>query len=106
MTTRATARPARAQRPFTVRLLRLRHLQPRPWQRALVADGTVVLTLLLVLADLVSAWALVVLPLAVALVVKAHDVVGGQLAGTIRNRGPARVGADRTRSERTPGRPL
>lgn len=73
------AGPARTAQPLTVRLLRLRHLRPRAWQRALVVDGTVVLTFLLVLADLVSAWGLLVLPLAVAAVVKGHDVVAGQL---------------------------
>ena len=45
----------------------------------LLGDAVLVLTGLLVLADLVSAWALLVLPLSVAAVVKLHDVVAGLL---------------------------
>ena len=66
--------------PLHARLLGLHSLRLRPWQRAVLLDGSVVLAVLLVLADLVSAWALVVLPVLVAAVVKAHDVVAGALA--------------------------
>lgn len=66
--------------PLHARLLRLHSLRLRPWQRAVLLDGSVVLAVLLVLADLVSAWALVVLPVLVAALVKAHDVVAGALA--------------------------
>lgn len=61
------------------RLLHLRHIQPSGVQRALLGEGAVVVAALLALADLASAWLLVVLPVTVALVVKAHDVVAGQL---------------------------
>jgi hypothetical protein len=71
--------PRRALYP---RLLGLRHLRLRAWQRGLFAEGTLVVAVLLVLADLVSAWTLVVLPLAVALLVKAHDVLAGLLRPT------------------------
>jgi hypothetical protein len=38
-----------------------------------------VVGVLLALADLASAWSILVLPLAVAVVVKAHDLVSGLL---------------------------
>ena len=66
-------------RPVYVRLLHLQHVRPSGVQRALLGEGSVVLAALLALADLASAWLLVVLPLTVALVVKAHDVVAGRL---------------------------
>ena len=73
---------APARQPLHARLLRLRHLRMRAWQRAVLLDGSFVLAALLVLADLVSAWALLVLPAVVAAVVKAHDVVAGLLTRT------------------------
>jgi hypothetical protein len=75
--------PRRALYP---RLLGLRHVRLRGWQRALFGEGTLVVAVLLVLADLASAWTLVALPLAVALVVKAHDVLAAML--TRRGRPP------------------
>ena len=77
-----TADAATERRPFYVRLLRLRHLRLRAWQRAVLGEGALVLAVLLVLADLASAWALLVLPVVVAAVVKAHDVVAGLLLDT------------------------
>jgi len=68
-----------SRRTLYGRLLRLQHIRPRPWQRALLSDGSFVLGILLVLADLASAWTPLVLPVAVAVVVKAHDVVAGEL---------------------------
>lgn len=67
------------RKPLYPRLLRLRHIRPNAWQRALLGEGTLAFAALLVLADLASAWILVVLPVAVALVVKAHDVLAGAL---------------------------
>lgn len=61
------------------RLLRLHHLHPNGWQRAILVEGVLALSLVLVLADVASAWTLLVLPLASALVVKAHDVLVGLL---------------------------
>ena len=66
--------------PLYPRLLRLRHVRPKAWQRAALGEGALALAGLLVLADLASAWTLLVLPLAVALVVKGHDVLAGLLA--------------------------
>ncbi|MCW2572189.1 MAG: Collagen alpha-5(VI) chain [Frankiales bacterium] len=69
----------KAKQPLYPRLLRLRHIHPNAWQRALLGEGALALALLLVLADLATAWALLVLPLAVAAVVKAHDLLAGRL---------------------------
>jgi len=69
-----------ARRPLLVRLLRLRHLHPAGWQRVLLGDVPLVLALLLVLADLASAWLLLALPAAVAVMVVLHDVVAGRVA--------------------------
>jgi hypothetical protein len=75
----AQAQPADVKRPLYPRLLRLRHIHPNAWQRALLGEGALALAVLLVLADLATAWTLLVLPLAVAAVVKAHDLLAGQL---------------------------
>ena len=71
-----------AKRPLYPRLLRLRHVQPNAWQRAVLGEGAVGVAVLLVLADLATAWTLVALPVAVAAVVKAHDLVAGLLDRT------------------------
>ncbi len=67
------------ERPHRPGLLRLQHLQPRAWQRAALDAGAPVVALLLVLADLATAWTLLILPAAVAAVIKSHDVVAGLL---------------------------
>jgi hypothetical protein len=54
-------------------------VHPSGWQRALLGEGMALLGALLAMADLASAWAIVVLPLAVAVVVKAHDLLAGAL---------------------------
>lgn len=75
--------------PLYWRLLRLRTLRPSGWQRALFADLPFVAAVVLVLSDVATAWTLLVLPLAVALVVKGHDL----LAGIISRPGRERVSA-------------
>jgi hypothetical protein len=70
------------RRPLYARLLRLRRLRLGAWQRAALGEGSLALAALLVLADLASAWALLVLPAVVAALVKAHDVVAGVLGTT------------------------
>lgn len=70
----------RASRPLYPRLLRLRHIEPNAWQRAALGEGALAVAALLVLADVASAWTLLVIPIAVAGVVKAHDVLEGVLA--------------------------
>lgn len=69
--------PTPAKTPLYPRLLRLRHLHPSAWQRAVLVEGMVALGVVLALADRASAWTPLVLPLAVALVVKFHDVLSG-----------------------------
>ena len=76
----AGAPPAKKKRPLYVRLLRLRHIHPNGWQRAALGEGVLAVAAVLVLADVASAWTLLVLPVAVAVVVKAHDVLAGLLA--------------------------
>lgn len=73
------SRPDPAHQPLYPRLLRLRHIEPNAWQRALLGEGAVGVAGLACLADLASLWLLPTLPLAVAAVVKAHDVVTGRL---------------------------
>jgi hypothetical protein len=70
-----------AKPPLYWRLLRLRYLRPNGWQRALFADIPIFVAVVLVLADVASAWTLLVLPLAVAAVVKANDLLTGMLPG-------------------------
>ncbi len=73
-----------ARRPLYARVLHLRRIRLRTWQRVLLSDGSLLLAVLLVLADLVSAWTLLVLPLAVAAVVKAHDLTAAVLTRPVR----------------------
>ena len=68
-----------AKPPMYWRLLRLRNVHPNGWQRAIFVEGVLGLSLVLVLADVASAWTLLILPLASALMVKAHDIVAGLL---------------------------
>ena len=70
------------RRPLYPRLLHLQHIAPNAWQRALLGEGALAIAVLLVLADLATAWTLLVLPVAVALVVKAQDLVAGRLNAT------------------------
>jgi hypothetical protein len=78
----APAGESATRRPLYPRLLRLRHIHPNAWQRALLGEGALGVAVLLVLADLATAWTLLVLPIAVALVVKAHDLLAGRLNAT------------------------
>ena len=71
---------APVKRPLYPRLLHLQHIHPNAWQRAVLGEGAVALAALLVLADLATAWTLLVLPLAVAAVVKGHDLLAGMLS--------------------------
>ena len=74
-----TPEPAKEKRPLYPRLLHLQHVHPNGWQRALLGEGALAVAALLVLADLATAWTLLVLPLAVAVVVKAHDLLAGAI---------------------------
>lgn len=70
------------RRPFYPRLLRLRHVHPNAWQRAALGEGAALVGGLLALADLASAWSVLVLPVAVAVVVKGHDLLAGMLTSS------------------------
>jgi hypothetical protein len=71
---------ASGRRPLYPRLLRLRHVHPNGWQRAVLVEGSLAVAVVLVLADLASAWTLLALPVGVAAIVKAHDLLAGVLA--------------------------
>jgi hypothetical protein len=86
-----------ARRPLYVRLLRLHHLRLRAWQRAVLGEGVLAVAVLLVLADLASAWTVLVLPVVVAALVKAHDAVAGLLPAPGTPTAP--VHQDRRRSD-------
>ena len=81
--------PVRVKHPLYPRLLHLRNIHPNAWQRALLGEGAIALAVLLVLADLATAWTLLVLPLAVAVVVKAHDLLAGALGSAGEDDPPA-----------------
>lgn len=65
--------------PMYWRVLRLRHVHPNGWQRVLFVEGSFALAAVLALAGATSVWSLVAMPLVVAAVVKAHDVLAGAL---------------------------
>jgi hypothetical protein len=71
-----------AATPLYWRVLRLRHLRPNGWQRALLVEGVLTVAVVLTLADVATAWTLLVLPLASMAVVKAHDLLAGLLTGS------------------------
>jgi hypothetical protein len=87
VTTSSAARAIQRQRasafarayPLYWRMLRLRHVRPNGWQRAVLVEGVTAVAVTLVLADVASAWTLIALPMTAALVVKAHDVIAGWL---------------------------
>ncbi len=82
------AAPAKGKRPLYPRLLRLRHIDPNAWQRAVLGEGMAGAGALLAMADLASAWSIVALPVAVAVVVKGHDLLAGFLERPAGNRSP------------------
>ena len=68
---------ARGPRPLYARLLRLRRLRIGSLASFLLVECTVAAAILLALAELVSWWAVLVLPAAVAAMVKINDLVTG-----------------------------
>lgn len=65
--------------PMYWRVLRLSAVRPNGWQRAILVEGVTGIAVILALADVASAWAIVLLPLASVVVVKAHDYLAGLL---------------------------
>jgi hypothetical protein len=77
--TTAATDAADRYRPMYWRLLRLHHIRPNGWLRALFVEGSVALAAVLVLAEAASIWTILALPVAVAVLVKANDLVAGAL---------------------------
>jgi hypothetical protein len=69
----------RTPRPLYARLLRLRHITPGGLLCFVFLEGAIALGALLALAELVSWWGVIVLPLTVAVMVKLNDVIAGFL---------------------------
>jgi hypothetical protein len=65
--------------PLYSRILRLRHLELRPVTTFVLFEGSVILAGLLALAEVVEPWAMLIVPVAVAIMVKLNDVVAGVL---------------------------
>ena len=84
---------SREKKPLYPQLLQLRNVHPNAWQRAVLGEGMIVVGGLLALADVASAWSMLVLPVAVGAVVKAHDVLAGHLARPERDKGADPAGA-------------
>jgi hypothetical protein len=94
------------QRPLYARVLGLQYLTPSGFLCFVFLEGTVALGVLLALAELVSWWGVLVLPVTVALMVKLNDVIAGTVihpAGVVPV-GPATAPRMPVR-QRTGGRP-
>jgi len=65
--------------PLYWRFLRLQPVRPNGWQRAVLVEGVLATSIVLSLADVASAWTLLVLPFASVAMVKAHDLLAGSL---------------------------
>ncbi len=70
-------RVARLRPPWYARMLRLRHLTLSHAWCVVFFEGMIALGVLMALTELVSWWAVPVLPSAVAAMVKLNDVVAG-----------------------------
>ncbi|GAA2518584.1 hypothetical protein GCM10010434_077070 [Winogradskya humida] len=68
-----------SQQPLYARLLGLQYLAPSGFLCFVFLEGAVALGILLALAELVSWWGVLVLPLTVAAMVKLNDIVAGAL---------------------------
>jgi len=64
-----------SRRPIYHRLLRLRQLRPGPLPTFVLFEGSVMLAMLLALADLINPWGILAIPVAVAVMVKLNDVI-------------------------------
>ncbi|HEY2950096.1 MAG TPA: hypothetical protein VGJ53_17145 [Micromonosporaceae bacterium] len=111
MTMPVRSRPAaistevRRRRPLYARVLGLRYLNPSGLMCFLFFEGTIAFALLLSLAELVTLWGVVVLPLSVASMVKINDVVAGAVQrSAARTPSQARTEVMRERRARAIGR--
>lgn len=78
MSPRRPERPD-VHRPLYARMLRLRFLTPNGFLCFVFFEGAVALGILLALAELVSWWGVIVLPITVAIMVKLNDLIAGAL---------------------------
>ncbi|MEH1128104.1 hypothetical protein [Micromonospora sp. CPCC 206061] len=67
-------------RPLYARVLGLRHLHPSGLVCFLFFEGAAAFGVLLALTELVSWWAIVILPVSIAVMVKVNDLVAGAVA--------------------------
>jgi hypothetical protein len=70
-------------RPLYARVLRLKHITPGGLLCFVFLEGAMALGALLALAELVSWWGVIVLPLTVAVMVKLNDVIAGMLPRSV-----------------------
>jgi hypothetical protein len=63
--------------PLYFRLLRVRYLTAAPWLVFALFEGSIALGLLLALAEIVNWWGVLVIPVAVAVMVKVNDAIAG-----------------------------
>src|SRR5947208_281674 len=75
---RASVRPP-SRRPLYARMLGLRYVRPSALMSFLLCECAIALAALLALAELVSWWAVAVLPLSIAAMVKLNDLVTGAI---------------------------
>lgn len=80
--------------PMYWRVLRLSAVRPNGWQRAVLVEGVIGVSIVLALADVASAWTIVVLPLVAMAIVKAHDYLAGVLYPARRLEPPPAQAAD------------
>jgi hypothetical protein len=76
------------QQPLYARMLGLQYLAPGGFLCFVFLEGAVALGILLALAELVSWWGVLALPLTVAAMVKLNDVVAGALIRPATTRAP------------------
>ena len=84
------------QQPLYARMLGMRHLAPSGFLCFVFLEGAVALGILLALAELVSWWGVLVLPITVAAMVKLNDVVAGMLASPTVTRNDISLSGART----------
>jgi hypothetical protein len=63
--------------PLYHRLLRLRHYRPGPLMTMVLFEGSIAVSAVLALAELLNWWSVLAIPLTVAAMVKFNDVVAG-----------------------------
>lgn len=88
------AAPAPVVPPMYWRVLRLSAVRPNGWQRAILVEGVIGLSIVLALADVASAWTVLVLPLVTMAIVMAHDYLAGVLDPGRRSAPPPARAAD------------